>query len=172
MNAAGDLIHQVERMGGTLLVDGEWLVIRPKEAAAPLLEELRLHKAAIIRILRDRKSAQTPAPDKDSLWDWLLERCVLCDQASSGLGPLHLDFARWCAAKSVSNPGTRDQFRELLCSEGFESTEHSTGEVMVPRLILKSDYEAVFGRPAPAPGNLQPDGTLLIKLEEPSRRRK
>jgi hypothetical protein len=168
MTSAGELIHQVERLGGTLLVDGEWLLIRPKEAAAPLLEELRRHKAEIIRILRDRKSAETRAPDKDSLWNWLLEHCVLCDQASSGLGCLHLDFAGWCAARAVPHPGSPDRFREMLHAESFESTEHSMGEVMVLRLILRSDYEAVFGRPEPAHGKLQPDGILVIELEAPS----
>jgi hypothetical protein len=116
--------------------------------------------------------APEPAPDMDSLWDWLPENCVLCDQSSAGLGTLHLDFARWCAARSVPNPGTRDRFREMLRGEGFEAAEHSTGEVMVTWLILECDYEAAFDRPAPSPGKLQPDGTLLIELKEPAKRQR
>jgi hypothetical protein len=53
-SAAQSLIHAVEARGGILLVDGEDLVIRPKSAATPLLEELRRHKAEIIAELARR----------------------------------------------------------------------------------------------------------------------
>jgi len=45
MNAALELIRTVEANGGQLRVDGEYLVIAPEAAAAPVIEELRQHKS-------------------------------------------------------------------------------------------------------------------------------
>jgi hypothetical protein len=163
ISVAQSLIRSVEARGGRITVEGEWLVIDPREAGEPIVDELRRHKAEIIELLR-------PAPNMDALWNWLLENCVLCDQCISGLGPLYLDFARWCASRSIPHPGSRDQFQETLRLAGFEAKE-TTGEVMVPRLILKSNYEVYFGR-APAPGNLETDGTLMIEVERPANQRK
>jgi hypothetical protein len=44
MSAARELIQIVESAGGRYMVDGDRLGIVPREAAAPVLEELRLHK--------------------------------------------------------------------------------------------------------------------------------
>jgi hypothetical protein len=48
MSAALELIRTVEANGGHLRVDGECLVIAPGEAAAPVIDELRQHKAELI----------------------------------------------------------------------------------------------------------------------------
>jgi hypothetical protein len=52
--AALSLIRAVEARGGILFIDGQDLVIRPKSAAAPLLEDLRQHKAEIMAELAQR----------------------------------------------------------------------------------------------------------------------
>ena len=54
MNAALELIRAVEANGGRFRVDGEFLVIRPGEAAAPVMEELRQHKAELLAELARR----------------------------------------------------------------------------------------------------------------------
>ncbi len=54
MNAARELIRTVEANGGQLRVDGEFLVIAPKDAAAPVLEELKRHKPELMAELARR----------------------------------------------------------------------------------------------------------------------
>jgi hypothetical protein len=54
MSAALELIRTVEANGGHLRVDGEYLVIAPGEAAAPVIDELRQHKAELIAELAHR----------------------------------------------------------------------------------------------------------------------
>src|SRR5271157_6303384 len=49
-----DLIQIVEANGGHLRVEDGWLVIAPGEAAAPVMEELRKHKAELIAELARR----------------------------------------------------------------------------------------------------------------------
>ena len=54
MSAALELVYAVEANGGRFRVEGEYLVIAPEEAAAPVMEELRLHKAEIVELLARR----------------------------------------------------------------------------------------------------------------------
>ena len=54
MSAALELIWTVEANGGRFRVDGEYLVIAPGEAAAPVMEELRQHKAELLAELARR----------------------------------------------------------------------------------------------------------------------
>jgi hypothetical protein len=54
MNAALKLIRAVEANGGRFRVDGEYLVIAPGEAAVPMMEELRQHKAELLAELARR----------------------------------------------------------------------------------------------------------------------
>lgn len=54
MNAALELIRAVEANGGRFRVDGEYLVIAPGAAAAPVMEELRQHKPEIVDLLSQR----------------------------------------------------------------------------------------------------------------------
>jgi hypothetical protein len=72
---ATELVLTVEANGGRFLIDGEELVIRPGNAAMPLLEELRANKAAIIALLRGRIA--NPDQDADELGLWLLEPLCL-----------------------------------------------------------------------------------------------
>ncbi|MGO9325223.1 MAG: hypothetical protein ACLP07_11740 [Terracidiphilus sp.] len=54
MSAALELIRTVEANGGHFRVDGEYLVIAPGEAAAPVMEELRQHKSELLAELARR----------------------------------------------------------------------------------------------------------------------
>jgi len=51
MRTAQELIRTVVANGGQLRVEDGWLVIAPEDAATPVLEELRQHKAEIIGLL-------------------------------------------------------------------------------------------------------------------------
>lgn len=67
MSAALELVQAVEANGGRFRVDGEYLVIAPEEAAAPMMEELRRHKPEILEILSARP--QMPAGVRLIRWE-------------------------------------------------------------------------------------------------------
>ena len=137
MSAALELIRAVEANGGQLRVDGEYLVIAPKDAAEPLIDELRQHKSEIIDLLQKRPDA-AESPQDDGWGIWLLERCVFRDRWWGGTGALHLDLARWCMAHKRPIPASRRAFVAALQTEGFQVTSDG----LVYGLILKSDLEA------------------------------
>jgi hypothetical protein len=103
MSTATELVLTVEALGGRFLVDGAELVIRPGDAAMPLLKELRANKLAIIAFLQSR-TEQQPDPDNDGLGLCLLDRCLFRDHSWSGVAPLHLDRSRWCAEHGRAMP--------------------------------------------------------------------
>jgi hypothetical protein len=61
MSAILELIELVESLGGRFMVDGDRLGIVPATAAAPVVEQLREHKAQIIDLLKSRTSADPAA---------------------------------------------------------------------------------------------------------------
>jgi hypothetical protein len=54
VNAALELIQIVESAGGRFMVDGDRLGIVPREAATPVIDELRRHKAELMVELAHR----------------------------------------------------------------------------------------------------------------------
>ena len=62
--SVGQVLAEVERRGVTLAPAGDKLRFRPKDALPPeLVEELRAHKASILRLLTDREiAARDPRP--------------------------------------------------------------------------------------------------------------
>jgi len=90
MSAALELIRAVEANGGRFRVDGEYLVIAPGGAAAPVMEELRQHKTEIIGLL---KSAAIPPHDpaewREDFARWMAEDCIhrAGREDSAGIGP-------------------------------------------------------------------------------------
>lgn len=82
MNPA-ELIRIVEAAGGRFRVNGERLGIDPKEAAAPVLDDLRAHKKEIIGLLACRLQmpagvrlvhyAPKPAPVRLSVCETVLD---------------------------------------------------------------------------------------------------
>jgi hypothetical protein len=137
MSAALELIRTVEANGGQLRVDGQYLVIAPRDAGEPLIDELRQHKSEIIDLLQKRPDAAESLRD-DGWGIWLLERCVFRDSWWGGTGALHLDFASWCIARMQPVPASRRAFVAALQSEGFQVTSDG----LVYGLILKADLEA------------------------------
>jgi len=135
-SAAQELIQAVEANGGRLVIEGDYLVVYPSEAGEPLVEELRLHKPAIIHLLLTRAAT----PDEAAIgWAlWLLERCIYRDRWWGGVGCLYLDLAGWLAERGRPVPVSRLAFEKELQAEGFQITPDG----LVYGLILKADLEA------------------------------
>jgi hypothetical protein len=139
MSTAEELVSIIEANGGRFLIEGEELVIRPGDAAMPLVEELRTHKAEIIALLQSRIEQETEsAPDDPLPGEWLLERCVYRDRCFGGVGTLYLDLARWSAAHRQPAPESRKAFTAALQAEGFAVT----ADGVVAGLLLREDLEA------------------------------
>jgi hypothetical protein len=144
---AMELVQAVEANGGRLTIEGEWLVIYPTEAGAPLVEELRQHKPEIIALLKSRTEQETETvSDSDALGLWMLARCVYRDRCWGGIGALHLDLARWCADHERPVPASRRAFVDALQEEGFAVTKDG----FVYGLMLGGDLE-VYERYQAAP---------------------
>ena len=123
MSAAAELVSIIEANGGRFLIEGEELVIRPGDAAMPLVEELRTHKAEIIALLQSRTNQEPDsAPENDGLGLWMLARCVYRDRCFGGVGALYLDLSRWCADHGQTAPESRRAFAAELQAEGFAVT--------------------------------------------------
>jgi hypothetical protein len=138
---AAELIAIVEQRGGRLTIEGEKLVIEPKEAALPLIDSLRTYKPQIVALLQSRTERETEsAPESDVLGLWLLERCVYRDRCAGGTSGLHLDFARWCAVQGLPVRESRCAFVAALQAAGFAVT----ADGLVSGLVLREDVEAVF----------------------------
>jgi hypothetical protein len=138
MSAALDLIRAVEANGGHIRIDGEYLVIAPGNAAEPVMEELRQHKAEIIGLLQNRLDSPVEGTQDVGSGLWLLERCVYRDRWWGGTAALHLDRARWCADHGRRVPVSRRAFVTGLQAEGFQVTPDG----LVYGLILRDDLEA------------------------------
>ena len=151
MNSAMELIQRIEANGGRFLIEGEELVIRPGDAAMPLMKELRARKAEIIALLRTRTEQEAEsAPESDALpGEWLLENCLFLDRWWGGTGSLYLDAAHWCAAHRHPAPVSRQAFIAALRGEGFQVGSDG----LVAGLVLKADvlaHEAFQNPPEPA----------------------
>jgi hypothetical protein len=142
MSAASELIRAVEANGGRMRVEDGWLVIAPEGAAAPLMEELRQHKAEIIGLLQ---SAGIP-PDAPADWrkpfaKWLDSTCVRSPRCFGGVSCLHLAFCEWEAGRG-GTLCSRDTFELLLKELGFLIGEVD-GVVLASGLTFREDAEAV-----------------------------
>lgn len=134
MSRAAELIRGIESIGGEIWVEGEELVIRPGEAAMPVLEELREYKHEVIALLLSR----TADPVDDPLaGEWMLERCTYVDRWWGGIGALYLSLARWLAERGRPVPASRLAFVTALQREGFQ-----VNDGLVYGLVLKSDVKA------------------------------
>lgn len=139
MNEAEELIRIVEARGGRLSIEGEKLVIEPKEAALPLADSLRMFKPQIVALLQSRTEQETEsAPDVPLPGEWMLARCAYHDRCWGGVGALYLDLARWCAEQGRPAPASRRAFAAELQAEGFSVT----ADGLVCGLMLREDAEA------------------------------
>ncbi len=141
MSAALELIRAVEANGGQIRVEDGWLVIAPEDAAAPVMEALRQHKAEIIRLL---ESASIP-PDDPAEWrepfaKWLDSACVRNPRCFGGVACLHIAFCEWEAGRG-GVPCNRETFERLLTERGFLVGEVA-GVVLVSGLTFREDAEA------------------------------
>lgn len=140
MSPVLELVRLVEENGGRIRIDGSDLVISPREAALPVLEELRRYKAEIVALIQSVTGQATDAePDGDALpGEWLLDRCIYRDRCWGGIGALYLDASRWCAEHTRPAPESRRAFVAALQAEGFAVTTDG----LVYGLMLAEDWEA------------------------------
>jgi hypothetical protein len=82
MNPVLELIERVQLAGGTLTVDGDGVHFVIDEDELPLIDELRVHRDEVLRILQERQTV--PAmPTGVRLINWnLKEPPVVLDMAS------------------------------------------------------------------------------------------
>jgi len=139
---AVELIRAVEQRGGRIRVEDGNLKIAPREATAPLLEQLRAFKLEIIAALQ-----QPPEPAEDYAEDlrapfgqWVDSECVTGIQFAGNLRLLLIDFCEWLSARNVQ-PCPPEMFaglaRELGCIVGTVPT----GETLVMGLASRVGLE-------------------------------
>jgi hypothetical protein len=164
---ARSVMQAVEAKGGAFFLVGDRLTVYPREVALAALEELRLHKAEIIKLLlTDAGVAKTEAKGdeenqsaaevrldalREPFVQWFDQK-VWLDAASlarrdpnpkwvTAVNALHRDCAGWMAKQDQVVPPTRDEFLQLLEELGSEIRQIA-GEEFVANVALKSDFEA------------------------------
>jgi len=147
MRTAQELIRKVVANGGQLRVEDGWLVIAPEDAATPVLEELRQHKAEIIGLLE----STCILPDDPAVWRksfarWLESTCVRHPRCFGGVGCLHIAFCKWESGRG-GVPCSRNTFERLLVESGFLTGEVA-GVVLVSGLTFREDFEVYQCPPA------------------------
>lgn len=144
-----ELITAVEANGGHIRVDGPDLAIKPRSAAAPVLEELRQNKAAIIDLLHGRE-AERDDRLRESFVAWFDSQIWLDMQAialhrpprwAAGVAALHRDCGGWMQEHIRAAPPTAVEFvamlQELSCD-----IQVIHGEQMVANVCLREDMLA------------------------------
>lgn len=158
MNAARFLMTTIERRGGRLSVDGEFLVVEPSEAGASLLNELRIHKTEIIGLLRGEAAGMAdhdPGAWSDDFLMWLKSGRIMHREGRDdwgGVGSLHIDFCEWAVTHDAV-PCTRRTFERLLEEGNFHIADGLVrGVVLLVDLqeVPKSDSLQKSPQAAPA----------------------
>ena len=122
-------------------------MIAPEDAATPVLEELRQHKAEIIGLLESTSiPPRYPAEWRKPFAKWLDSACVRNPRCFGGVACLHIAFCEWEAGRG-GVPCNRDTFELLLKELGFLMGEVA-GVVLVSGLTFREDAEAVGLWPA------------------------
>jgi len=137
MSTPIELIQAVEARGGRLSVEDEYLVIDPRKAGEPLMEELRRHKAEIITVILERAALRWRNPFEQ----WLRLECALRPRDFGGLNCLHRSFSAW-AGEQDGATCSRDVFERLLKEHDFVFAG-VCGVVLVAGLMLREDVESV-----------------------------
>lgn len=138
MSAALEVIKAIEANGGRVTVEGDRLVIVPRQAGIPLLPQLRAYKPEIVALLQKR--ASDPETWRAGFFAWVLESCELregCEDSQS-VASLLLDFAEWCAVHDADAP-CRVMFERLLSDSGFPLKDG-----LAVGVVLKLDLEAAL----------------------------
>lgn len=99
--------------------------------------------------------AHDPAAWAEDFQRWALDRCCFKDRSFGGIGALHTNFCEYQIARN-DVPCQRNTFEALLSHAGFF---HADG--LIYGLILKAEYKAVTGKPAPMPGRPLRAGGML-----------
>jgi hypothetical protein len=146
MSTAMEIVQAVEANGGRLTVEGEWLVVYPREVGKTLGEELRQHKAEIIGLLESAPMSapltpepiQDPAKWRDPFSRWIVSACVGHWRLHGGVGRLHVAFCESEVGRGAV-PCSRADFEALLREQGWEIEQPLA---LVNGLMLRVDVDA------------------------------
>src|SRR5271170_8388056 len=119
MSPAVELIQAVKANGGQIRVEDGWLVIAPEDAAMPIMEELRQHKAEIIGLLESASiPPHDPAEWRKPFARWLDFACVRDPRCFGGAGCMHIAFCEWVIGQQ-DVPCNRLTFESLIRESGL-----------------------------------------------------
>ncbi len=135
MSTAVELVRAVEAVGGRFRIEGETLVIAPRKAWEPVVDQLRQHKPAIIAGLRERELAAWRAP----FVEWLDRYYTLHLGKQTGTGFRNL--ARRYRECEEGN-GCPDEICRAMLKELCFEIRTVQGVELVQGLVLRSDLEA------------------------------
>jgi hypothetical protein len=109
-------------------------------AAAPVIEELRQHKAEIIGLLESASiPPHDPAEWREPFVHWLDSACIAHWRCSANLKKLHDAFCEWEEERD-GVPCTLSVFEQMLKELGFPIVE-VRGDVLVSGLTFIQDFE-------------------------------
>jgi len=140
MSVAAELIRAVEANGGQLRVEDGWLVIAPEEAATPVIEQLRQHKAEIVNLLESASIPQHESTEwRKRFEQWIDFACVCSPRCFGGVACLHIAYCEWESERGGTRC-TRAIFEGRLTELGFLIGEVA-GVVLVSGLTFRDDFE-------------------------------
>src|SRR5271157_3919785 len=140
-----DLIQIVEANGGHLRVEDGWLVIAPGEAAAPVMEELRKHKAELIAEL-----ARRPAMPAGVRSDEKFDESPGCEPPK----PSEPTFEGF----EGSTSGQMQNFSDA--PPPHNPQDRAVAPVVPDGVVLPDGVRLVRWEPVPAPVRLSPCSTV------------
>jgi hypothetical protein len=151
MTRAIELVHKITALGGRIRVEDGFLVVSPREAVMPFIDELRRHKPELLALLQPPATVPPADPDawREPFVQWLDSSCLADPRCSGGLNALHRHYCDWELAHD-GVPCTRDTFVALLVECGFRLMD-SRGTALVEGLAFCEDADGNFTGPPWAP---------------------
>jgi hypothetical protein len=152
MTPAIELVHKITALGGRIRVEDGSLVVSPRDAATPYLDELRRRKSELLALLQPSATLPPANPDawREPFANWLVQSCAEHPRCSGGINTLHQAYSDWELSHD-GVPPTREIFLALLMERGFRIMD-VYGTVLVEGLSLYEDID-LCRRAATQPAN-------------------
>ena len=139
MSSAPQLVEMVKANGGRLWIEDGWLIVEPRQAGLPIVQELRAHKPEIVALLQGRCDSeldQDPAAWKEDFDKWKAESCIQREgpDDSTTVSALWVDFSEWTVAQE-SAPCMRPTFERLLTDAGHWVADGMASGLLLAKLL-------------------------------------
>jgi hypothetical protein len=145
-----ELVHKITALGGRIRAEGGCLVVAPKEAVIPFLNELKRYKPELLALLEQSTLGSIPLADLDAWREpfvrWLNEFVFIHPACYGGLNKLHESYSDW-EIRTGGVPCDRGVFLALLGELGAKMSEYS-GTVLVSGMALCEVIDLYFPRHA------------------------